>query len=136
MLFPSRRRMRSFQGPHSHCLITAETHLKLFSSARESIFNCMLRQSLIAQQIGCFVYFTTGLLSMLAVILSAVIFCVFYVSMRLFLRFQFKLSVLFVLLQQRRLDFHVLNKLCIYCIHVIMLFIGGFGWISLLYIDI
>ena len=135
-LFPMPRKSRSFQGPHSHCLLTAESQTKRFSRNRESLLNCMLRTSLTASHIRFIIYFSVGLFSMVAMIMTALLFAVCYFTTRLFLRFQYKLAILFVMLDQRRLDFHKVNGFCIYWLHVFLLFIGGFGWVSLLYFDI
>lgn len=137
-LFPLPRRIRSFQGPHCDCVDTAETHLCKFKKdkARDHIFDHLLRTTIIAIHLRFTFYFTLGLLSMLGLLLSAVGFFIGYCFTRLMLRFQFKINIVLVLMQQPHLNCHTFNKLCIYILHILMLFIGGFGWVSLLYIEV
>ena len=73
---------------------------------------------------------------MFAMVVAALVFFVWYALVWLFLRLQYKLAIVFVLLDQRRLDFQKVNSWFVYCLHVTLLFIGGFGWVSLFYIDI
>ena len=81
-------------------------------------------------------YFSIGLLSMIAIIVAGTLFGLGYAVCQLFFRFQYKMNIVFILMQQPQLDFNRVNKLCVYSLRVVMMLIGGFGWLSLLYIDI
>lgn len=135
-LFPLVRRIRSFQGPHSSCAETAESYLHKFSKDRERWFNFMPHTCILSVQLRFIVYFCLGLASMLSVFIFAVTLFIGYMLVHILLRFQYKMNILLVLMEQPQLNCQAVNKLCIYFLHVVMMLIGGFGWISLLYIDI
>ncbi|OXB76356.1 UNVERIFIED_CONTAM: hypothetical protein H355_006767 [Colinus virginianus] len=58
-----------------------------------------------------------------------------YLGIRIFLRFQYKLSIILLLLGRRRVDFSLMNELLIYGIHVTMLLVGGLGWCFMVFVD-
>ena len=136
-LFPTSRRIRSFQGPHSTCMQSGETYARRLprKGGRESIFDYSLHQSLIVTQIRFNIYFASAILTACSFVLSSIGFIIIYACMHLFLRFQYKLSILLILMGRHRVDFNSLNVYLVYCLHIWLLLIGGFGWTFLLFIE-
>ncbi len=135
-VFPLPRRVRSYMGPHMTCLQTAETYVKRYSPrAKDTNFDLFLHRSLFFGHLQFMIYFSLGLFTMMAFVMSVFIFILSYTFTHVFLRFQYKLTILLILLGRQRIGFDDLNTLCIYSLHVIMLFIGGFGWIFILFIE-
>ena len=80
-------------------------------------------------------YFGCSLLTSLLWVALSGLFCLQYVSVRVFLRLQYKLSVILMLLGHRHLDFGVLNDLFIYCMQVTVFLVGGLGWCFMVFVD-
>lgn len=135
--FPLPRRLRSFQGPHSTCMQTAETVSKQASErSQHSIFDFVLHEAIIFHHLRFTIYLTSGLLTIFAFLLSALAFFLTFGFLHLFLRFQYKLSILLLMMQHQIIDFNALNKAFLYYIHMLMILIGGFGWILVLFIEL
>ena len=142
MLIPLRTRPRAFQGPYMTCMMTAETYLvrhkhfrtlsdrpiekpRVYDYARGSIWKNHFAFS---------VYFVSGLLSVVLFIFFGILFVGFYVWVMLFIRFQYKFSIILLLLRVHIFDFRTLNKVLILVLHIIMLIVGGCGYITLMFI--
>ena len=134
-LFPLARRMRSYMGPHMTCLITAETHNRRYSRRANSTFDFFLQRSLVFSHMRFLLYFTAGLVAMVMFFLVTLIFMATYLAYSFFLRFQYKLTVFLLMLGRRHFQFGDINCAIFYFIHLLMMLVGGFGWISLLFIE-
>lgn len=142
MLIPLRTRPRAFQGPYMTCMMTAETYLvrhknyqtlphksptkpKVYDYARGSIWKNHYAFS---------VYFVFGLLSIILFLFFGILFLGLYVWIMLFIRFQYKFSIMLLLLRVHIVDFRTLNKMMILVLHIVMLIVGGCGYITLMFI--
>ncbi|MFT7813737.1 protein C9orf69 homolog [Arapaima gigas] len=137
-VIPIPRRVRSFHGPHTTCMHSACGPVRAAHLVRTKYnnFDLYLKSRWMYGFIRFLLYFGCSLFtSLLWVVLSA-LFCLQYISVRVFLRFQYKLSVILLLLGHRRLDFSLLNELFIYSIHVTMFLVGGLGWCFMVFVDI
>lgn len=126
-------------GPHSTCLQCAETCQKRGNFVRGStplMYPSLIPTSLVAGHLRFIMFLSSGLLINLGVLLTTVFFIFSFVGMHVFLRFQYKLGIFLVMLGRQQIQFHKLNQFCLYCLHVMMLMLGGFGWLSLLYIEL
>ena len=136
-MFPLPRRVRSYMGPHMTCIQSAETYIKRYSRrANETNFDLFLHRSVIFSHLRFLIYFSSGIFTMIAFIVMVIVFFVGYIFTHMFLRFQYKLTIFLILLGRRRIGFDELNKVFVYGLHVVMLFIGGFGWIFLLFVEL
>lgn len=80
-------------------------------------------------------YFGCSLFTSLLWVALSALFCLQYVGVRVFLRLQYKLSIILLLLGHQRLDFSLLNDLFIYSMHVTMFLVGGLGWCFMVFVD-
>lgn len=80
-------------------------------------------------------YFSCSLFTSILWVALSILFCLQYLSIRVFLRFQYKLSIILLLLGRRRVEFSLMNELLIYGIHVTMLLVGGLGWCFMVFVD-
>ncbi|XP_056314853.1 transmembrane protein 250 [Danio aesculapii] len=136
-VIPIPRRVRSFHGPHTTCMHSACGPARTAQLVRSKYnnFDLYLKSRWMYSFVRFLLYFGCSLLtSLLWVVLSA-LFCVQYISVRVFLRLQYKLSVILLLLGHRRLDFAILNDLFIYSMHITMFLIGGLGWCFMVFVD-
>ncbi|KAK6470761.1 transmembrane protein 250 [Huso huso] len=136
-VIPIPRRVRSFHGPHTTCLHSACGPVRTTQLVRTKYnnFDLYLKSRWMYGFIRFLLYFSCSLFtSILWVALSALL-CLQYVGIRVFLRCQYKLSIVLLLLGRRRLDFSLLNELFIYGIHVTMLLVGGLGWCFMVFVD-
>ncbi|XP_009979821.1 PREDICTED: protein C9orf69 homolog [Tauraco erythrolophus] len=120
-VIPIPRRVRSFHGPHTTCLHSACGPVRTTHLVRTKYNNFDI-------------YLKSLFPSILWVALS-ILFCLQYLGIRIFLRFQYKLSIILLLLGRRRVDFSLMNELLIYGIHVTMLLVGGLGWCFMVFVD-
>lgn len=144
MLIPLRTRPRAFQGPYMTCMMTAETYLvrhKKFRTLTDSsptkpkVYD-YARSSIWKSHYAFSIYFVFGLLSVILFLLFGVLFVVFYVWILLFIRFQYKFSILLLLLRVHIFDFRTFNKFLILSLHIIMLIVGGCAYITLMFITL
>ncbi|XP_066466927.1 transmembrane protein 250 [Tiliqua scincoides] len=136
-VIPIPRRVRSFHGPHTTCLHSAcgpvrTTHLV---RTKYNNFDIYLKSRWMYGFIRFLLYFSCSLFTSILWVALSVLFCLQYLSIRVFLRFQYKLSIILLLLGRRRVDFSLLNELLIYGIHVTMLLVGGLGWCFMVFVD-
>ncbi|XP_053328932.1 transmembrane protein 250 [Spea bombifrons] len=136
-VIPIPRRVRSFHGPHTTCLHSAcgpvrNTHLV---STKYNNFDIYLKSRWMYGFIRFLLYFSCSLFTSILWVALSVLFCLQYLGIRIFLRFQYKLSIILLLLGRRRVDFSLVNELLIYGIHVTMLLVGGLGWCFMVFVD-
>ncbi|XP_070533004.1 transmembrane protein 250-like [Ptychodera flava] len=105
------------------------------SSKEDSSFDLYRRNLLLYGLLRFMLFFTASQATFLAFLVSGVTFIVQYVSIHGFLRFQYKLTVLLIMINRDRLNFQKFNDAFIYCIHIVMLLVGGFGWCCLMFIE-
>ena len=72
---------------------------------------------------------------MTAFMTLGLLFFVSYGAMQFFLRLQYKLAIFLVMLGRGEIHFDESNKVCLLGLHVLLLLIGGFGWLFLLFIE-
>ncbi|XP_029468526.1 transmembrane protein 250 [Rhinatrema bivittatum] len=136
-VIPIPRRVRSFHGPHTTCLHSAcgpirTTHLV---RTKYNNFDIYLKSRWMYGFVRFLLYFSCSLFTSILWVVLSILFCLQYVGIRIFLRFQYKLSIILLLLGRRRVDFGLLNELLIYGIHVTMLLVGGLGWCFMVFVD-
>ncbi len=135
-LFPLPRRVRSYMGPHMTCVQSAETYAKRYSHrANAPTFELFLHRSIVFSHLQFEIYFSLGIFTIAAFLVMMMVFFCGYGLMHIFLRFQYKLTIVLIMLGRRRISFDDVNKLFIFVLHMLMLFIGGFGWIFMLFIE-
>lgn len=136
-VIPIPRRVRSFHGPHTTCLHSAcgpvrTTHLV---RTKYNNFDIYLKSRWMYGFIRFLLYFSCSLFTSILWVALSILFCLQYLGIRIFLRFQYKLSIILLLLGRRRVDFSLMNELLIYGIHVTMLLVGGLGWCFMVFVD-
>ncbi|KAI1905066.1 hypothetical protein AGOR_G00012110 [Albula goreensis] len=136
-VIPIPRRVRSFHGPHSTCMHSACGPARTAQLVRTKYnnFDLYLKSRWMYGFVRFLLYFGCSLLTSLLWVALSALFCLQYVGVRIFLRLQYKLSVILLLLGHRRLDFSLLNELFIYSIHVTMFLVGGLGWCFMVFVD-
>ncbi|KAJ8346923.1 hypothetical protein SKAU_G00283240 [Synaphobranchus kaupii] len=136
-VIPIPRRVRSFHGPHSTCMHSACGPARTAQLVRTKYnnFDLYLKSRWMYGFVRFLLYFGCSLLTSLLWVALSALFCLQYVGVRIFLRLQYKLSVILLLLGHRRLDFSWLNELFIYSIHVTMFLVGGLGWCFMVFVD-
>ncbi len=135
-LFPLVRRLRSYQGPHVTCTQTAETHNKRYARRNnDTMFDCFMYRSITYGHLRFLIYFSSGFFTIVAFVFVSLSFLIGYCLMHLFLRFQYKITIFLLLLGRRGFAFNDLNKFLVYCLHLMMVFIGGFGWVFMLFVE-
>ncbi|KAA0716246.1 Transmembrane protein 250 [Triplophysa tibetana] len=137
-VIPIPRRVRSFHGPHTTCMHSACGPARTAQLVRTKYnnFDLYLKSRWMYSFVRFLLYFGCSLFTSLLWAALSVLFCLQYVSVRIFLRLQYKLSVILLLLGHRRLDFGILNDLFIYSMHITMFLIGGLGWCFMVFVDI
>nr|XP_006811530.1 PREDICTED: protein C9orf69-like [Saccoglossus kowalevskii] len=137
-VIPIPRRSRTFSGPHHTCMDCADSHmLRLKRTSREESCFDMYRSNILFYGLLRFILlFCASMGTFLSVIISGALFLIQYSSIHVFLRFQYKLTVLLIMINRDRFNFHKLNEGLIYCIHVVMLLLGGLGWCAMMFVDI
>lgn len=136
-VIPIPRRVRSFHGPHTTCMHSACGPARTAQLVRTKYnnFDLYLKSRWMYSFIRFLLYFGCSLFTSLLWVALSALFCLQYVSVRIFLRLQYKLSVILLLLGHHRLDFGILNDLFIYSMHVTMFLIGGLGWCFMVFVD-
>ncbi|NWH93368.1 TM250 protein, partial [Aegithalos caudatus] len=131
-VIPIPRRVRSFHGPHTTCLHSACGPVRPTPPGRATIY---LKSRWMYGFIRFLLYFSCSLFTSILWVALSILFCLQYLGIRIFLRFQYKLSIILLLLGRRRVDFSLMNELLIYGIHVTMLLVGGLGWCFMVFVD-
>ncbi|KAM3825461.1 transmembrane protein 250 isoform 1-T1 [Vipera latastei] len=136
-VIPIPRRVRSFHGPHTTCLHSACGPVRTTPLVRTKYnnFDIYLKSRWMYGVIRFLLYFSCSLFTSVLWVALAALFCLQYLSIRFFLRFQYKLSIILLLMGRRRVDFSLVNELLIYAIHVTMLLVGGLGWCFMVFVD-
>ncbi|XP_066294907.1 transmembrane protein 250-like [Branchiostoma lanceolatum] len=137
--FPMPRRTRTFSGPHATCLQTANTYARrLHRSKADNVasFEIYHRCHPMHGLLRLVLYLSAALFTLAAFVFCGIVFMSEYIFIQLFLRFQYKFTVLLILMGRRRIDFSKINTLIIYYIHFTMLMVGGFGWCSLMFVEL
>lgn len=135
-MFPFSRK-RTFQGPHTTCLMTAETYHRRFlktdtMKGKEMGSATRMKKWAYSQYI---LYFMSGLSAMLIFFILGTVFVIGYVLTRIFLRFQYKIAVFLVLCQRRPFELRQVNHVLVQVLQIMLLLIGGLGYICLLFVD-
>ncbi|NWI38873.1 TM250 protein, partial [Picathartes gymnocephalus] len=136
-VIPIPRRVRSFHGPHTTCLHSACGPVRTAHLVRTKYnnFDIYLKSRWMYGFIRFLLYFSCSLFTSILWVALSILFCLQYLGIRIFLRFQYKLSIILLLLGRRRVDFSLMNELLIYGIHVTMLLVGGLGWCFMVFVD-
>ncbi|XP_050964864.1 transmembrane protein 250 [Labeo rohita] len=136
-VIPIPRRVRSFHGPHTTCMHSACGPARTAQLVRTKYnnFDLYLKSRWMYSFVRFLLYFGCSLFTSLLWVALSALFCLQYISVRIFLRLQYKLSVILLLLGHRRLDFGIINDLFIYSMHVTMFLIGGLGWCFMVFVD-
>ena len=136
-VFLLRMEPKIFMGPHSTCLQTSESYKQKHTVSRSrGTWNEQQLQHFLYTHIRFMFILGAGLVCLLMFVITGLLFVFSYFGTRLFLRFQFKLTVLFIMLRQDRFHFEKLNNFIIYFLHVNMMLIGGFAYIFMFFIDL
>ncbi|XP_028830216.1 transmembrane protein 250 [Denticeps clupeoides] len=136
-VIPIPRRVRSFHGPHTTCMHSACGPARAAQLVRSKYnnFDLYLKSRWMYGFVRFLLYFGCSLFTSLLWVALSALFCLQYLGVRVFLRLQYKLSVILLLLGHRRLDFSLLNDLIIYSMHVTMFLLGGLGWCFMVFVD-
>lgn len=137
-MFKPNRKIHSFQGPHTTCLMSAETYSNRYVDEGSSRVSkeSYKQKTFIFKHFRFIVYFTSGLLFMTGLALLCFLYLCSYLSARLFIRFQYKMALFFVLLQRQPFSFHNFNTLLVQFLQIMLMFIGGFGYLCMLFVEI
>ncbi|XP_076454721.1 transmembrane protein 250-like [Babylonia areolata] len=139
-MFPLCRRLKTMHGPHSTCLMTAETFWVTFPSRRpqqlRGAFSSKSNRSILfAGHLETIVFLGNYLL-------TCVFFCVFslcsflgFLGVKLCLRFQTNLTLYLMMLDRDPIQFYSFNVGCLCCLHLFFFLSGGFGFLVLSYVD-
>lgn len=139
MIIPLRFNGRSLQGPYMSCVMTSETYLVRFSKSRSlskpgSNLNCFSQTSIGKKQNAFNIYFTFGLVSCVMFFVLAVFTGLYYILANSFIRFQNKFLLLCVALHIHVFDCTVLNRYMILLVHLLMVLLGGLGFVVSMFI--
>lgn len=136
-VIPIPRRVRSFHGPHTTCMHSACGPARTAQLVRSKYnnFDLYLKSRWMYGFVRFLLYFGCSLFTSLLWVALSALFCLQYVGVRIFLRLQYKLSIILLLLGHQRLDFSLLNDLFIYSMHVTMFLVGGLGWCFMVFVD-
>ena len=142
MLIPLRTKPRAFQGPYMTCMMTAETYLVRHKKLRTISDNTptkpkvhdYARGSIWKNHFAFSIYFVTGLLSIVLFSVFGILLVILYVWMILFIRFQYKFSIMLLLLRVHIFDFRMINKVTLLTLHLVMVIVGGCAYITLMFI--
>ena len=121
------------QGPFCTCTMTAETFLSRVShkvrpgQGRPSVWK-------IHVLFTCFL--TLGLITALLFVFSVIFLILFYIWVLLFTRFQYKLTILLLLLRVRHFDFTVTNYRLHFALQVTKLIVGMLGYLTVMVIQL
>lgn len=135
-MLPVCRKFPTTHGPHSTCLMTAESYLVHYRPRHSrwlQVSHC--KCTLLSCHISALFYLSTHLLSSIAFVVLSLLFIVSYIGVRLFLRFQLKLAMYLILLQRVPFEFKILNQTFILCLNIMLVLIGGFGFLAISFID-
>ncbi|KAK7451828.1 hypothetical protein BaRGS_00031388 [Batillaria attramentaria] len=135
-MLPVCRKFPTTQGPHSTCLLSAESYLAHYLPRHSrwmqaSHYKC----TLLSCHVSVVIYISTYLLSFIFFFLLCLVFLVSYVGLKLFLRLQLKLALFLLLVQRRPFEFAALNKFFVLCLHIMLVLIGGFAYLALSFVD-
>ncbi|XP_060083617.1 transmembrane protein 250-like [Ylistrum balloti] len=133
-------RAKTFQGPRMTCIMTAETfnviHFTASSYQGTQISGSLYHRTAISTFHRIAYRLMMGLMSMLLFAVMCVIFAVCYVSVHMFLRFQISFTVILVNVRRQPINFRYANSYSLLFLHIILMCVGGFGYICLIYVDI
>ena len=138
-MFPVCRKLKSMHGPHSTCLMTAETYWAKFqhrhSRWQRTFYFSGCYCSLFNRHAESTIFLGSYLLTPAFFFAFAVFSLLGYVGVRLCLRFQLKLALYLIMMQRVPFEFKLLNKVCLCCLHLLMFLTGGFGLLTLSFFD-
>ena len=99
------------------------------------MFYFLLRSTISVSLMQFSMYLMTGLFCIVAFLFCFLLFAFSLLMMKIFVRFQYKLTILFILLGQQAFAFRAINKVCLLCVHAVMLLLGGFGYLLMLFLE-
>lgn len=135
-MLPICRKFPTTHGPHSTCLLTAESYLVHYRPRHSRWLQVSHSKcTLLSCHISAIFYITTQILSCISFLVLGLVFLVSYFSMRLFLRFQLKLALSLILLQRVPFEFKFLNQFFVLCLNIMLVLLGGFGFLVLSFVD-
>ncbi|XP_073695606.1 transmembrane protein 250-like [Garra rufa] len=99
-VIPIPRRVRSFHGPHTTCMHSACGPARTAQLVRTKYnnFDLYLKSRWMYSFVRFLLYFGCSLFTSLLWVALSALFCLQYISVRIFLRLQYKLSVILLLL--------------------------------------
>ena len=117
--------------------MTSETYLKRFlHRGNTSLWENHFHKSFIYIQFRFSMYLMSGLVSMFCLAVLGIVFLVGYGFTYLCLRFQYKVTLFLILLQRQPFELKVWNDIIIFLLHICLILIGGFGYISIIFIEL
>lgn len=135
-MLPVCRKFPTTHGPHSTCLLSAESYLVHYLPRHSRwLQTSHPKATILSSHLGVVVYLSTHLLSCVLFLLTCVVFVAGYVGVKLFLRLQLKLALFLLLVQRRPFEFTTLNKFFVLCLHITLVLIGGFAYLALSFVD-
>lgn len=138
-MFPVCRMLKCLHGPHSTCLMTAETYLARFRHRHprwlRTFFFSGCCCSLFTRHAESTIFLGSYILTAAFFLVFAVCSSLGYIGVRLCLRFQLKLALYLIMMRRVPFEFKLLNKVFLCCLHLLMFLTGGFGLLTLSFID-
>lgn len=133
-------RTKTFQGPRMTCIMTGETfdlkHFTKNSYQGTRLSGSLYHRTVISTFHRIAYRLMMALVSMLLLVIMCVIFAVSYVSIHMFLRFQVSFTVILHNVRRQPINFRCVNSYSLLILHIMLMCIGGFGYICLIYVDI
>jgi len=120
--------IRSYQGPHSECLQTSETRAALCNT------NTSLDYGFFLYHVRCVVLFTIALLTFAVFVVSLAVYVLTAVAAELVLWFQYRLSLVLLLLGQDDLQFIAPGEIAA-MLDFELIFVASAGHICLIFVE-
>ncbi|ESO92874.1 hypothetical protein LOTGIDRAFT_120276 [Lottia gigantea] len=134
-MFPLPLKVRRYQGPHSSCLLTAGSNIATSTNKHRNLSDNHFHRTIIYNHIKCVLNFTSGLLSMFFFASVGTAFILGYILTKILLRFQYKMTLLLIFMDRQPFELKLMNDVFIFCLHVMLLLIGGFGSLSIFFVE-
>lgn len=142
MIIPMHFNGRSLQGPHVSCIMTSETYLARLSNKGHGLsrptnnFYHYAPMSIGRKQASFNLYFTIGLITCVLFIMLVLLGSVYYLLANSFVRFQNKFMLLCIAFHVHIFDCRKFNRYLILSVRIMMLFVGGIGYLVTLFIKL
>ncbi|XP_050411502.1 transmembrane protein 250 [Patella vulgata] len=135
-MFPLPLKVRRYQGPHTSCLMTANSYILVSSHKGRTLEDNHYHRTLVYNHVRSILNFTSGLLSMMFFASVGTAFIIGYILTKIFLRFQYKLTLFLIFLDRQPFELKLMNDISIFCLHVMLILMGGFGSLAMFFVEV